>query len=151
MQFKNPYGLYHPSDWRINRVLDAAEYLVKNDSQNYEWVPSSNGNEVINAVIPGHTPGKRMYYIGRIRQNGYTYLGKVFGKWDGGEGIFYENGSDQEINASNYEVLTCSVEKKSKNEFVKDDQHCPDRESFCTQMCINACKCSKMTINFSAF
>ncbi|KAJ6643999.1 hypothetical protein Bhyg_03294, partial [Pseudolycoriella hygida] len=98
-QIEEPTGLYHPSAWSVHRIIDSAEYLALNSSQSYEWVDSSDGHIVENAVIPGHTPGRT-----------------VHGEWltPGGQGnAHYENGDNEEVATQNYQVLTCRLKSES--------------------------------------
>lgn len=104
IQTSSPYGLYHPSAWSIHHITTGVEYLVNNPNYDYSWVDSTNGEFVENAVIPGYTPGRDMWYVGRIKEGDFTYLGKVHR----GAKMHYEDANDAEIPTACYQVLVCT-------------------------------------------
>jgi hypothetical protein len=105
IQTVSPFGLYHPSGFRIHHITENVQYLVKNHEYNYHWMRSKNGEFIENAVHPGFTPGRSLWYIGRIKNGSHTYLGKVLR----GHSMNYENENGDEISGlKEYEVLVCT-------------------------------------------
>jgi hypothetical protein len=81
------------------------QYLNKDPKCNYQWVGSSNGVLVTNAIVVAHRDDE--LYIGRLNAFGGTQVGKV-GKVPPYNRFYYAYG-DKELNAIDYyEVLVCS-------------------------------------------
>lgn len=105
IQTTDPKGLYHISGGSVHHIVNGVEYLVKNPSYDYKWVPSVNGEYVEDAISPGYTPGREVHFVGRIQIDGRTFYGKMIPN----SGLHYENASKKEIVAQKYEILTCTV------------------------------------------
>lgn len=109
------------------------EYLVKNSSYVYNFVQSSGGDKVKNA-LELHVEGNSPFYIGSTRINDNVHVGKV----KPGEGLFFVDMNGKQKVTSSYNVLTC-VSSDRSNEIYKerDDESwfdsfgCPKRKEWC--------------------
>jgi Protein of unknown function (DUF3421) len=79
------------------------EYYAKNPSCNYQWVASSDGSTVPNAVRVSRFED---YYIGKVTIDGSIHVGKVSRK----EKVFTYPG----YSSNSYEVLVCQRENCEK-------------------------------------
>ncbi|CAG9798215.1 unnamed protein product [Chironomus riparius] len=104
IQTVNPPGLYHVSFGKIHHIPKGVEYLVKNPNYDYKWISSSNGEYVENAISPGYTPGLELHFVGRMKIDGRTYYGKVLPN----VGMYYEDGNQKEVLASQYQIIVCN-------------------------------------------
>lgn len=110
IQIVDPIGFYIISDYKVHKVTQDVEYLVKNSTQIYNWVNSSMGAKVQNSVIIAERGHGGSWQLAKVEDENFTYIAKVhpdtFAHYE------YQNGS--EIPIANYEVLTC-IAKSEKN------------------------------------
>ena len=107
IQISSPAGLYHIYKGSIHYIVNGVEYLVKNPSYDYTWIPSGNGEYVENAISPGYTPGREVHFVGRIQIDGRTFYGKMLPN----VGMYYEDADQKEILAKKYEIIVCNIAK----------------------------------------
>jgi hypothetical protein len=94
-----PAGLYTESNKTEAYISSGIEYYVKDPNCNYQWVLSSNGTTVDNA-IKVFGPIKN-YYVGRVFDKGSLQLGKVLLT----RALYYPPNNTI---YTNYEVLVCN-------------------------------------------
>lgn len=136
-------GVYYIDHLHRSEVFDnvAVEYLVKNSSYNYKWVPSRNGVKVENALEISNE-GQRPFYIGITKYNYNVVIGKV----RLGEGLYFTNIDGKQKFLSSYNVLTCTsadafnkiVSNAKMNENYYSKFGCPVRKiwSFAEWQCV---------------
>lgn len=98
-------GLYHISHWKVNYIVDSAQYLFNNKNQTYSWVDAKNGQAVDDAIVIG--PEDKRSHIVRIVKGNYVYMGKTHM----GSNAHYEDENDKEVRINQYQVLTCTVNR----------------------------------------
>ncbi|KAG5671056.1 hypothetical protein PVAND_001274 [Polypedilum vanderplanki] len=118
IQVTSPAGVYYLDDMTATQVFDniTAEYLVKNTSYTYEWVQSTNGVKVENA-LEVHKEGHRPFYIGITKYNYKVYIGKV----RPGEGLYFIDPNGKQKVTSSYNVLTCTSPDASSHGHHNED------------------------------
>lgn len=96
-----------------------AEYLVKDQSYNYNWVSSRKGEQVRNALVH-HVEGQQSYYVGMTRINEDVFVGKVVP----GEGLFFIDPYGQRKLTNSYQVLTCTSSEVDNGISQEDCDEC---------------------------
>ena len=95
-------GLYIEFRTTEQQVVSDIEYYAMNPACIYQWVASSSGNVVANAI---QITSVKSFYIGRKFALGSMQVGKVL---LGSRMFFGLNGTGYSVNT--YEVLTCGGE-----------------------------------------
>jgi hypothetical protein len=94
-----PAGVYTKQGKLDSHCASGVEYLTINPKCTYQWVPSSFGKFVKNAVITGS--GRKIYYVGRVTSEGSLQIGQVLFK----DKMYYPPSNK----ATSYEVLVCQL------------------------------------------
>jgi hypothetical protein len=135
-QVAAPAGVHFLDDLTATEAFDnssSAEYLVRNASYTYKWLPSRSGVKVPNA-LELHREGHRPFYIGTTRINDDVFVGKV----RPGEGLFFVDPVTGGLKStSSYNVLTCTQPDTSLGMFQEESDDdwfgsfgCPTRKSW---------------------
>lgn len=98
-------GMYYNYGGTEHFTNVSIEFLVKSANYSYEWIASSNGTFVPNAVVVNR-PRSSSQYIGRIVVNGITFIGSVVTIIGG---MYYVDKSGKEKFTSSYEILVCKL------------------------------------------
>ena len=99
----NQPGMFYAYSGLERYANGSVEFLYSNPNYTYEWIPSENGTNVVNAVTL-NVPKSSAQYIGRISVDGRTYIGTVVRILGG---MFYSDYSGVEQFTASYEVLVC--------------------------------------------
>ena len=91
-------GLYMEYGQVENFITSDVEYYVKNPVCNYEWIASSNGETIVNAIA--HKSDGFTFYVGRIFDENSWYVGKILIEH---QVMYFGNGKQ----TASYEVLVC--------------------------------------------
>lgn len=106
IQVTPPSGLLHLTSsgaWSVDTV--GTEYLLRNDSNSYQWIDSSYGQPVEHAVTIRKSSSFWPMYIGRVQINStYYFVGRVLPA----QGIQFHDGNPAEAIITHYQVLTCT-------------------------------------------
>ncbi|KAG5676535.1 hypothetical protein PVAND_006361 [Polypedilum vanderplanki] len=135
-------GVYYIDYFLKTEKFDnlTAEYLVKNPNYTYNWIPSSNGMQVKNA-LEIQKEGNFPFYIGITKINDNIFIGKV----KPGEGLFYTDLNGNLSITSSYQVLTCTqsdssfgISEDKKDESWLNSFGCSERKewSFTEWKCV---------------
>lgn len=94
-------GLYFEYGHKEHLITSGVEYYAREPTCNYNWIPSSNGQVVPNAVQ--FTSASYTFYVGRAFLQGSTQLGKVTLE----HRVMYYAFSGKGHATASYEVLIC--------------------------------------------
>lgn len=106
---------------KVMKSNNQVEFLKKNDDYEYTWVDASSNKCIDGGVMVDDT-----FYIGRVVNGDYSYLGRID---IGQRGLKYENSNGLEILTNQYQVLTC-IEKSCIGQFDNEDK-CEDKLEAC--------------------
>lgn len=100
----NQPGMFYSYSGLERYANGSVEFLYSNPNYTYDWIPSENGTSVSNAVTL-NVPKSSAQYIGRITEDGGTFIGTVVRILGG---MFYSDFNGVEQFTTNYEVLVCN-------------------------------------------